>query len=298
MNNSVGKKFTLFNVINYTVFALILLLVLYPLYWIVIASISNPNLVNAGQVILLPKEITLTGYKKIFSFPAIISGYTNTFMYTIIGTVINVIITLCAGYALSRRDLPFRGFIMIIFIIPMYFGGGLIPTYLVVDSLGLVDTFWAMVIPNAMSVFNVILARTFFMSTLPDELLESALLDGCSNIKFLIRIAIPLSTALIAILVVYYGVGHWNSYFQALIYLRSPNRLPLQVVLREILIQQSDNNNMFSMLVLQQSELERHQLAQLIRYGIIVVSSAPLLILYPFLQKYFEKGVMIGSLKG
>lgn len=294
----IKNKFGLYDVVNYTLFSVGLLLIIYPLYWIVIASISDPNAVNAGDVTFLPKGLTFAGYEKIFTFDNIISGYTNSIIYTVSGTVLNVILTLITGYALSRRDLPFKNAIFVFFLIPMYFSGGLIPTYLVVDSLGLVNTIWAMILPGALSIFNVILAKTFFQNTIPIELLESAQMDGCTNIRFLFHVAIPLSAALTALLLIYYGIGHWNAYFPALIYIRDPNKLPLQVILREILIAQTDNNEMFNMLVLQQSEMERHEMAQLIRYGIIVVASLPLLILYPFLQKYFEKGVMIGSIKG
>lgn len=298
MKNIKRNKVGLYDIVNYTLFSIGIFMVMYPLYWILIASISDPNAVNAGDVIFSPKGVTFEGYKKIFTFDNIISGYTNSIIYTVTGTTLNVLLTLLTGYALSRRDLPFKNAILVFFLIPMYFGGGLIPTYLVVDSLGIVDTIWAMILPGALSIFNVILAKTFFQNTIAPELLESAQMDGCTNMRFLFHIAIPLSTALTALLVIYYGVGHWNSYFNALIYIRDSSKLPLQVILREILISQTDNNEMFNMLILQQAEMERHEMAQLIRYGIVVVATLPLLILYPFLQKYFEKGVMIGSIKG
>lgn len=292
------KRANLFDYINYGAFTIIILLVLYPLYWILIASISNPNDINAGKVLFLPKNIVFEGYRQVFISDAVITGFINSILYTVTGTMVNLVVTLTAGYSLSRKDLPFRGLIMVLFIIPLYFSGGLIPTYLVVDSLGLVDTFWVMIIPNAMSVLNVILARTFFLNTIPRELLDSAYLDGCSNYKFFTRIAVPLSTTLIAILIIYYGVGHWNSYMHALIYIRTPKRYPLQVILRGILIESNEFNNIFNMLVPDESEMERAHVTQLIRYAIIVISNIPILITYPFLQKYFEKGVMIGSLKG
>ncbi|MCL2248075.1 MAG: carbohydrate ABC transporter permease [Oscillospiraceae bacterium] len=291
-------RFSLYNVLVYTLFIIMFFIIIYPLYWIVIASISDPDMVNAGMVLLLPQGITFAGYEAIFTFPAIMTGFMNSIIYTVLGTTINVILTMMTGYVLSRKDMIGAKVLMIFFLIPMYFSGGLIPTFLMIDRMGLVDTIWVMVLPNALSIFNVILARTFFLVTIPHELLENARIEGCSNARFFISVAVPLSGALISLLTLFYAMGHWNSFFHALIYLRSHSMLPLQVILREILVAQQDNNNVFNMAGLAQSEFERIRLAQLIRYGIVVVSAAPLLIVYPFLQKYFEKGIMVGSVKG
>lgn len=294
------NKITLFDVINNLIFILILFIVCYPIYWIIIASISNPDLVNMGKVWLVPEGLNFMGYKTIFTFDTIWIGYRNSLIYTVLGTTINIMVTVTAGYALSRKDLAGRSVLMIILIIPMYFGGGLIPTYLLVNKLGILDSILAMILPNALSIFYVIISKAFFESTIPGELRESAVLDGCDDFKFFFYVILPLSKAIIAVLTVYYAAGHWNSYFQALIYLKSKNLMPLQIVLRDILIQNSTDNEAFmlNLLTNNKNQLEKLKLAQLIKYGIIIVSSVPLLILYPFVQKYFEKGVMIGSIKG
>lgn len=277
----------------------VILLVLYPLYWIVIASFSDPNAVDAGNVWAVPVGFTVAGYREIMNFNAIWTGYRNSIMYTVLGTLINLFVTLTCGYAISRKETPFHNFFILLFMIPMYFGGGLIPTYLQVCNLGMNNTIWAMIVPGAMSIFNMIMARTFFQSNLPAELYESAQLDGCGHIRFFVRIALPLSTAIIGVLAVYYAAGHWNSYFNALIYIHDSTLQPLQIILREILVENTVDVSKLTMQNLLNPEgYEKQKLAQLIKYGTIIVSSVPLLIFYPFMQRYFVKGVMIGSVKG
>jgi putative aldouronate transport system permease protein len=284
----------LFDAVNVTLLALLLLAVAYPLLFIVSASISNPVAVSNGQVWLWPQDITLRGYEKIFADRLIWSGYRNTLLYTALGTAINVVVTLLCGYALSRKDLVGRNVFMMLFVFTMFFSGGIIPLFLVVKQMGILNSVWAMVLPNAMSVINMIIARTFFVNTIPDELLEAAQLDGCSNTQFFGRIVLPLSAPLIAIMVLLYAVEHWNAYFQALIFLTQEEKFPLQLVLRNILIA---NQLQADMVVDVDLISERQMLGEAIKYGVIVVSSLPILLLYPFLQRYFVKGVMLGSIK-
>lgn len=284
-----------FDACMYVILSLLLLAVLYPLYFVVIASISNPDLVNVGDVALFPKEITLEGYRRIFSDSSIWLGYRNSLIYTVLGTCLNVILTLTAGYALSRSDLAGRGIFMLIIVFTMFFSGGLIPSYLLVKGLGMLNTIWVMILPNAVSAYNIIITRTFFQSTMPVELLEAAKVDGCSNTRFFLQIVLPVSLPILAVMVLFSAVGHWNSYFQALIYLKDDSLQPLQIILRKILISNEASENMVDGLV-NQAEVVR--MAETMKYGVIIVSSLPVLILYPFLQKYFIKGVMIGSLKG
>lgn len=284
----------LFDAVNMTLLALLLLAVAYPLLFIVSASISNPVAVNNGEVWLWPQDITLRGYEKIFADRLIWSGYRNTLLYTALGTAINVVVTLLCGYALSRKDLVGRNVFMMLFVFTMFFSGGIIPLFLVVKQMCIMNSIWAMVLPSAMSVISMIIARTFFVSTIPDELLEAAQLDGCSNTQFFGRIVLPLSAPLIAIMVLLYAVEHWNAYFQALIFLTQEEKFPLQLVLRNILIA---NQLQADMVVDVDLISERQMLGEAIKYGVIVVSSLPILLLYPFLQRYFVKGVMLGSIK-
>lgn len=286
----------LFDVINYIILTLILLIVIYPLYFIVIASVSNPDFVSNGEVWLLPKGINIEGYKSIFSDPIIGIGYKNTIIYTLLGTIINITITLSAAYSLSRKDLVGRDLFMFIFVFTMFFSGGMIPTYLIIKKLHLINTIWAMVIPNALSVYYLIISRTFFQSTIPDELLEAALISGCSNIRFYTAIVLPLSKALVAVMVLFYGVAHWNSFFNALLYLNNEEMYPLQLILRNILLSNMMREKMHDTLIDNINEVQNK--ADMIKFGIIIVASLPVLVVYPFIQKYFIKGVMIGAIKG
>lgn len=290
-----SKEDKVFDIINFFLVAIILLLVVYPLYFIVIASISDPNMIYEGKVWLLPKELTLEGYQRIFGDSKIWQGYKNSIIYTVVGTIVNVSFTLMAAYALSRKDLYGRNVIMFLFLMTMFFSGGLIPTYLVVKNLGLLNTMWALILPKAVAVWNVIVAKTFFESSIPNELLEAARIDGCSDVKFFWKIVLPLSKPIVAVMVLFYAVGHWNSYFDALIYLNNENLYPLQLILRNILIQNQASTMMISDL---DSLAAKQRVSELIKYGVIIVATIPLLIVYPFVQKYFVKGVMIGGIKG
>ncbi|MGX1192136.1 carbohydrate ABC transporter permease [Metabacillus sp. SLBN-84] len=290
-----SKEDRIFDIINISVLTIIAILVLYPLYFVVIASISNPDRIYSGDIWLLPKEITFEGYIRIFQDEMIWLGYKNTVIYTVLGTAVNVSLTLMAAYALSRKDLAGRNFFMLLFLFTMFFSGGLIPTYLVVKNLGMVNTIWAMILPKAVAVWNLIVARTFFQSNIPDELLEAAKIDGCSNTKFFMKVVLPLSKPIIAVLILFYAVGHWNSYFDALIYLNDEGLYPLQLILRNILIQNEAAANMVGDVA---SYAAQRRLAELIKYGVIIVAALPLLIVYPFVQKYFVKGALIGGIKG
>lgn len=285
----------LFDCINVALLSVVLFLVLYPLYVIVISSFSDPDLVNAGEIWLIPHDITFEGYQRILSDDSIWTGYRNSIMYTVIGTSINVLLTITSGYALSRKDLVGRQFFILIIVFTMFFSGGIIPSYLLVKEFGMVNTMWALIIPSAVTAFNVIITRTFFQTTIPDELLEASQMDGCRNIVFFIRIVLPLSVPIIAVMVLFSAVSHWNSYFNALIYLQDESLYPLQLILRKILVANEAQAAMVDNL---NEIMEQQRIADLMKYGVIIVSSLPVLVLYPFLQKYFVKGLMIGSVKG
>ena len=283
-----------FDIMNYVILTICFLLVAYPLYFIVIASISDPIDVNAGRVILYPVQVTMDGYRRILEYKSFFTGYRNTLVYTLVGTAINMVLTVPAAYALSRKDLVGRNFFMMLIAFTMIFSAGLIPTYLHIRDLILIDTIWALVLPVAVSSWNLIVARTFFQQTIPDDLLEAAQLDGASNAQFFVRIVLPLSKSILAVLVLFYAVSHWNSYQNALYYIISDEKRPLQLVLRSILFE----NTMGDMVEDASSLAAQQRLGDLIKYGIIIASSLPLLILYPFLQRYFLQGVMIGAVKG
>ena len=292
---SMGKRDLIFLTIVHASVIAISAVILYALWFVVIASVSDPNRVASGEVLFLPKGITLEGFKYIFRDKRIWTGYRNTFLYTTVGTMIGLFITIPAGYALSKKDMVGKGIIMKLLVFTKYFSGGLIPTYLVVKRLHLVNTPYVLMIMGSFSVFNLILCRTFFINTLPQELQEAAEIDGCTIFQYFIKIVLPLSKAIIAIMALYYAVGHWNSFFNGLIYVTDIKLYPLQVILRDILIsgQSVDPSSM------DPDALEMmKQIARTIKYGVMIVSSLPVLIMYPFVQKYFVKGVMIGSVKG
>jgi putative aldouronate transport system permease protein len=285
----------LFNVINYIILSLFLITVLYPLVFIVSASFSSPGAVIAGRVFLWPVEPTLDGYAAVFKHKLIWSSFGNSLIYTIVGTFINVSLTIMAAYPLARKDLFGKNLIMLLLVFTTMFNGGLIPSYLLVKDLSMLNTMWAMILPTALGVFNVIIARTYFRTTIPEEVLEAAQLDGCNDFKFVWKIVIPLSGPIIAVITLYSAVGYWNQYFNAMIYLKSPALFPLQLILRDILVQNEVDSSMLSNLA---EESNREGLRALLKYSLIVVSSLPLMVVYPFVQKHFVKGVMIGSLKG
>lgn len=284
----------LFTIANYLFAGILLLLVLYPLIYVLSASFSSPESLMGGRVWLFPVDIGLAGYKAVFEYKGVWIGYSNSLFYTVAGTVINVVMTIAAAYPLSRKDLYGGRTIMLIFAFTMIFSGGLIPNYLLVKELGLLNTRWALLIPNAMSIFNVVVMMSFFRSNIPAELLESAKMDGCSNFRFLLSIVLPLSGAVIAVITLFYAVGHWNSFFDALLYLSDKNKFPLQIYLREILLLNTTSDITLNV----DEESKNFYLSELLKYSLIILSSLPMIVLYPFVQKYFVKGVMVGSLKG
>lgn len=298
----VGKSFRdhLFDVVNLILLAILFLVILYPLVYIVSASISDPDLVNSGRMVLFPRGITFEGYKRVFQDPDIVSGYLNTVLYTAVGTIINLTLTLTSAYALSKKRLMGRNVIMFLIAFTMYFSGGMIPSYLLIKNLHMLNKIWALVIPGAVSAYNLIIARTFFASSLPASVEEAAMIDGCSVTRMFLNIVLPLSKALIAVMALFYGVAHWNSYFNAMIYLTDRDKFPLQLILREILIQNQQKASMMATGVQGADELMHLQieLASLIKYSVIVVASLPAIIVYPFIQKHFAQGMMIGSIKG
>jgi len=293
VNQTFGDK--MFGYIVYALLAVVLAAVLYPLLFVLSASISDPGKVVNGEVWLFPKEITFRGYEKVFQNNDILAGYANTILYTVAGTCVNVVMTILAAYPLSRKDLPGRGVFTALFVFTMFFSGGLIPTYLLVKSLGMVNTMWALIIPNAVAVWNIIIMRTFFQQSIPGEIQESAQMDGCSNLRTLVSVVLPLSLPILAVMTLFYSVAHWNSYFSALIYITDRKLYPLQLVLREILIQ----SNMSDMLQSSEESLAKSIMeAESIKYAVVIVANLPVLMLYPFLQRYFVKGLVIGAVKG
>jgi putative aldouronate transport system permease protein len=256
--------------------------------------LSDPLSVLEGEIWLFPRELTLDGYKRVFTYDDIMMGYKNTILYTLIGTAINILMTIAGAYPLSRKDFYGRNTIMMFLTFTMFFNGGLIPTYLVIQKLNLINNFWVMILPGAVSMYNLIIMRTFFQTTIPLELQEAAVIDGCSNIKILVKIVIPLSIPVIAVMAIFYGVAHWNAFFDALIYMTDRQKFPLQLILREILIQ----NQMDEMMTDTEDIARQQLLAESVKYAVVVVASVPVLILYPILQRYFIKGVMIGAIKG
>ncbi|WP_018759558.1 carbohydrate ABC transporter permease [Paenibacillus terrigena] len=290
-----SKGDRLFLGIVYLFLTVILLIVALPLLYILSSSVSSPQAVVSGKVWLFPVDFTLAGYKAVFNNAQIGVGYMNSLFYTIVGTVINVLLTIMIAYPLAKKTFYGRNFVMVLLVITMMFDGGLIPFYMVVKNLHLLDTRWALILPGALAVFQVIVARTFFQTSIPDELSEAAELDGCSDIRFIWSIVLPLSKPIIAVMTLMYAVGHWNAYFDALIFLRSPDLFPLQIILRNILILNSVDPSMMANVDQMQAQ---QGLRDLLKYSLIVVASAPVLIIYPFVQKHFVKGVMIGSLKG
>lgn len=296
IRESAGDRF--FNAINLFVLALILIMVLFPLIHILSASISDPDLVSTGKVTLIPRGINFEGYKKVFESKDIMTGYKNTIFYTVVGTLANLAVTLPAAYALSKKRLVGRNVVMFMMAFTMYFGGGMIPTYLLMRDLKLLDTYAVLIVSGLVSTYNLIISRTFFAGV-PADLEEAAMIDGCSTTRTFLTIVLPLSKALLGVMVLYYGVAHWNSYFSALIYITDKDKTPLQLVLREILVEQQIASQMLESEAMNEDmRTMQMKMASLIKYSVIVVSSLPVLIIYPFLQKYFDKGVMLGSLKG
>lgn len=287
-------KDKVFRFFLYLISGFILLIVLYPLYFVVIASFSDPSAVASGQVWLVPKGLTLDGYKELFRHNEIWTGYANTILYTIVGTFIGVAVNIFAAYALSKKDLVGRKVLMWLFVFTMFFNGGLVPTFITIKDFGLYNTFWVMVLPFSVSVYNIIVARTFFENTIPAELNDAAKIDGCGNIYYFFKIVLPLSKAILAVIALWTAVGMWNSYFNALVYLKDSWRYPLQLALRNILI----TNNLQMSFGSGEAMQIALRLSNLMRYSVIIVSTLPIMCVYPFAQKYFNQGVMIGAVKG
>lgn len=285
----------IFDLFNGLFFFLVMLIVIYPLWLVMIASFSDSSSVMRGDVWLFPRGFNISGYRRIFGYARLWRSYLNTFIYTGLGTALALLFTLPAAYALSKPRLVGRKFINLIFIFAMLFNAGLIPTYMTIRGYGLIDSIWVVILPGTVATYNLMLCRTYFASNLPEDLWESAQLDGCSHTRFFLSIAIPLSMAIISVMVLYYAVVFWNSYFNALIYLNTQSKYPLQIILRDILIVNSidtavtgDSNAMDEMF----------QIMLTMKYGVIIVASVPIITLYLFVQKHFEKGVMLGALKG
>lgn len=297
-----SRRNRIFDIVNSSILVLMMVIILYPLYFIVIASISSPEAVNSGKVLFLPKGATLQGYRYVLKDHSIWKGYANTILLAVLGTAINMFFTVTCAYALSKSRLPFMKVIMFGMTFTMFFSGGIIPTYLLVSDLGMRDTIWSLILPSAVSAYNVILMRTYFMTSVPEEIIQAARIDGCSEMKALVKVVIPLSKPIIVTIALFYAVGHWNQFFQALIYLSDKGKFPLQLVLRNMLLM--GNNAMTSMLSGGMSGENARYLAELmkqieiLKYAVIIVSVLPVLVIYPFVQKFFMKGIMMGSLKG
>lgn len=279
----------------------VFIIILYPLIYIVSASLSSTSAILAGRVVLWPVEINLAGYRTVFRYNGIITGLLNSGLYVVLGTTINVCVTMCCSYALARKTLLFRRFLTLLFTFTMFFSGGLIPSYMLMRDLNVINSRWAVILPGMMSVYNMILARTYIQSSIPGELLEAARMDGCSDFRFFFQMVIPLSKAIIAVITLYYAISHWNGWFNAFIYLDDRKLYPLQLFLREILVNNDMAMESFSEVGASSdsaSEASLIGMQELMKYAMIVISSLPAMILYPFIQKYFVTGVMIGSLKG
>nr|WP_308625574.1 carbohydrate ABC transporter permease [uncultured Eisenbergiella sp.] len=283
-----------FDIVLISISLLIILVIAYPLYFVIIASFSQPEAVLGGKLRLLPVGFNLESYKMVLTERKVWVGYRNTLLYTVFGTFINLVLTTLAAYALSRKDMPWRTPLTFFISFTMLFGGGMIPVYMVVRNLHLTDTPWAMIIPNAIATYNLLVMKNYFQSSIPEELQEAAAIDGCSHFKTLMKVVLPLSTPILAVIVLFYAVGHWNAFFNAVIYLRNQELFPLQIVLRDILLQNSleavggDLTGMY----------EKVMRGETMKYALIIVASAPVIIMYPFVQKYFVKGIMVGAIKG
>lgn len=292
IKESTGDRAFLFAV--YAILTVVLVVVLYPLLYIISSSLSSPAAVSAGRVWLWPVDFSLKGYETLFHNPQVLTGYGNSLFYTAAGTLISVTLTVMLAYPLSRRTFAGRNALMMIVTFTMLFSGGLIPTYMVVKELGMIDSRWALLIPNAVWVWQVIIARSFFQSSIPEELVEASDMDGCSDLRFMASVVLPLSKPILAVLLLMYAVGQWNAYFDALIYLKTADKFPLQLILRSIIIQNNSGNSIMDAM----KQVERQQLAELLKYSLIVVATLPVLLIYPFVQRHFVQGMLVGSVKG
>lgn len=266
--------------------------VLYPVIYIISSSFSSPKAVMSGNVLLLPVDFTLTGYKAVLRYDNVWVGFRNSLFYMVFGTAINLVMTTLAAYPLSRKDVPFKGIIMFLFTFTMIFNAGMIPNYLLIRDLGILNTIWTMLLPGAVSVYNMIVMRTFFMTSIPEDLLEASKLDGCTDFQYLRKVVLPLSKPILAVIVMYYAVGHWNAYFNAFLYLSDDRLYPLQIFLRDILISNQVGAEMMD------TYSENVGIEYVLKYALIVIATIPMMVIYPFVQKHFQKGVMIGAVKG
>lgn len=285
-----------FDLIVILIAMMVIVITLYPLVYVVSASFSSPLSITRGEVLLFPKDVTISAYKKVVQNNELIMGYANTIGITVIGTLINLIMTICCAYPLSKKDFEGHKFFTIMITFTMFFSAGMIPDYLLIKDLGLLDSRWALIFPGAISVYNMLIMRNFFQTSIPDELFDAAYIDGCNNLQTLYKIVLPLSKSIIAVMTVFYAVGHWNAYFNAMMYISSKEKFPLQIVLRNILLQSQSyyEEGLGAGFATADAALSYVS----IQYAIIVVSSIPILCLYPFMQKYFVQGVMLGSIKG
>lgn len=297
IKESIGDR--VFNTAMYVLLGIILLLCAYPIWYVIICSISSPYYINNGQVLLWPMGVTFQGYVSVFQEPSVLIGYRNSILYTVFGTLLALIVTLPAAYAVSRNDFVGHNFFMAVITFTMFFSGGMIPAYLVVQRLGLINSPFCLIVLGTVSAYDVILCRTFFQNSIPHELQDAAEIDGCSNFKLFVSVILPLSKPIIAVMVLFIAVGKWNNYFTALLYLTNPNLQPLQLVLYNLLLKSDTLAKMIEQGVVDAGDVQKSMnIQQLIRYSLIVTASVPVMLLYPLIQKYFVKGVMIGSVKG
>lgn len=284
----------IFDMVNFFIMLAVLICIAYPLWFVLVASFTDPEIVNRGKLLFYPTKPFLGGYQRIINYPPLWTSYINTIVYTVVGTLVSLATTIPCAYALSRKDMKGRRPMMFLFTFSMFFSGGIIPLYIIIQNLGIYNSIWAMVLPPAVSVYNLIVCRSFFDSSIPLELLEASKLDGCNDFGFFFRIVLPLSSTIIAVMILFYGTAMWNQFMNALMFMENQNKMPLQVILRNlILINQASNLSTDASEVIM-----RQKLAEQLKYAVIVVSALPLLVAYPFLQKYFTKGVMIGAVKG
>ena len=291
VKESVGDH--VFNILNTILMILISLVIVYPLWYVILASITDPAIVNSGKFLLLPQGFYVAGYQEAFDYPQIWAGYKNSIIYTVVGVIVALVATIPGAYALSRRDMAGRKGIMFLFTFTMFFNGGMIPLFLTVQNVNIYNTMWAIVLPIGVSVYNLIVCRSFFEANLPIELLEASKLDGCSDFGFFFKIAIPLSSTIIAVMVLFYATGLWNIYFNAIMFLRDEDKMPLQVVLRNLIL-----SNQLMQGASGAEMVEKQKLVDQLKYVIVTLAAFPLVIVYPFVQKYFAKGVMVGAVKG
>ena len=298
MNQTRGDR--IFDIVNHVLLILVVIACLYPLYFTVIASFSDPYSVVRGQVIFWPQGFTLDSYRAVFQYKQLWVGYRNTILYTIVGTLYNLFLLLPCAYAMAKRGLKGKGVLMGLFVFTMYFSGGMIPSYLIMKQLGLINTPWVLILPGAFSVYNMIVTRTYLSSSFPEALAEAAKIDGAGEFRIFLTICLPLSGAIIAVMALFNALGHWNSYFNALIYINDSELYPLQLVLRQILVLNQSMNVDSSTMTTEEIayQLQKAYMAETMKYSVLFIANLPMLAAYPFVQKYFVKGVMIGSVKG